>query len=157
MLAASGCVGCVNPSRPSEVYMEPAVAAPVFREEDDYAYYPRYGMHYGRRSHRYYRQEGRARVATRAPGGVAVNALVSSPSLNVEFHDSACAHHQQVIKTHPRNWRPAGGNPGRKGARWDHSTKTENTTTTDTGSTIRIYILRTIILVPLMLILLERI
>ena len=31
---------------------------PVYFEEDDYLYYPRYGMYYGHRSHQYYYREG---------------------------------------------------------------------------------------------------
>ena len=115
LLTATGCVSYVDRPQPGEVYVAPLV--PVFIEQDDYVYYPQYGMYYGSRSHRYYRHEGHAWVAAPAPRGVAVNVLVSSPSVNVEFHDSPSAHHNQVIKTYPRNWHPPGGNSGRNEGR----------------------------------------
>ena len=115
LLTATGCVSYVDRPQPGEVYVMPSV--PVFIEQDDYVYYPQYGMYYGSRSHRYYRYEGRSWVAAPSPRGVAVNVLVSSPSVNVEFHDSPSAHHNQVIKTYPRNWQPSGDDNRRKEGR----------------------------------------
>ena len=115
LLTATGCVSYVDRPQPGEVYVTPSV--PVFIEQDDYVYYPQYRMYYGSRSHCYYRYEGRSWVAAPSPRGVAVNVLVSSPSVNVEFHDSPSAHHEQVIKTYPRNWQPSGDNHHRKEGR----------------------------------------
>ena len=115
LLTATGCVSYVDRPQPGEVYVMPSV--PVFIEQDDYVYYPQYGMYYGSRSHRYYRYEGGSWVAAPSPRGVAVNVLVSSPSVNVEFHDSPSAHHNQVIKTYPRNWQPSGDDNRRKEGR----------------------------------------
>ena len=112
LLTATGCVSYVDRPQPGEVYVAPSV--PVFIEQDDYVYYPQYRMYYGSRSHRYYRYEGRSWVAAPSPRGVAINVLVSSPSVNVEFHDSPSAHHSQVIQTYPRNWKPAPEQHGRK-------------------------------------------
>ncbi len=112
LLTATGCVSYVDRAQPGEVYVQRS--APVFIEQDDYIYYPQYRIYYGSRSHHYYRYEGRSWVAGPTPHGVAVNVLFASPSVNVEFHDSPSAHHEQVIKTYPRNWQPSGGNNHRK-------------------------------------------
>ena len=114
LVSLTGCVTYVDRARPGEVYVEPAAVVPVFIEQDDYVYYPQYGMYYGSRSHRYYRYEGRSWVARPEPRGVAVNVLFASPSVNVNFHDSPAVHHAEVVHTYPRNWKPLVENRGRK-------------------------------------------
>lgn len=110
LVALTGCVGYVESPRPAPVYVEPAVII----EQDDYVYYPRYQMYYGNRSHRYFYQEGPAWVSRPAPRGVTVGVLYSSPSVRVGFHDSPAAHHSQVYRTYPKNWKQPGGNHGHK-------------------------------------------
>src|SRR6185437_10932740 len=38
---------------------------------------------------------------------VAANVLLSSPSVNVSFHDSPANHHAQIVKQYPKQWAPA--------------------------------------------------
>ena len=110
----TGCVGYVDSPRAGSVYVEPAPVRTVVIEQDDYVYYPRYRMYYGNRSHHYYYQEGSSWVARPAPRGVSVGVLFSSPSVMVDFHDRPAAHHAQIIRTYPKNWKPSGGNPGHR-------------------------------------------
>jgi hypothetical protein len=112
----TGCVGYVDGPR-GAVYAAPPVvevAPPVIVEQDDFIYYPQYGMYYGSRSHRYYYQDGRSWVARPAPRGVSVNVLFASPSVSVGFHDHLETHHAEVIRAYPKNWRPDGGNHERR-------------------------------------------
>lgn len=117
LVVLTGCVGYVD--RPGEaVYVEPA---PVVIEQDDYVYYPGYQMYYGTRSHRYYYQEGRSWVARPAPRGVSVSVLATMPSVSVDFHDRPSAHHAEVIRSYPRDWKPARREEVRpEGHREDH-------------------------------------
>jgi hypothetical protein len=108
LLAAIGCAailmtaaGCVE----RVAYEHPG---PVFVGEDDYVYYPAYGIYYGTRSHRYYYQEGPQWVARPAPPGVPIDKLRSAPSVKMNFHDSPAAHHAQDVRKYPKNWKPPG-------------------------------------------------
>lgn len=111
---AGGLTGCVEESRPSPVYVAAPAPEPVFVEQDDYVYYPRYGVYYGNRSHRYYYPQGRAWVAQPAPRGVSVEVLHSSPTVRLDFHDAPAAHHSQVVRTYPRRWKPADDAHGKR-------------------------------------------
>ena len=108
LVGLTGCVGYVDGPRAHYRYVEP-----VYVEQDDFVYYPHYGMYYGSRSHQYYYQDGRSWVARPAPRGVSVNLLVSTPSVAVDFHDGPASHHAQVARTYPKNWKPDHGNNGR--------------------------------------------
>ena len=115
LVTLTGCVGYVDGPR-GGVYVEPPTVqvSPVYYELDDYIYYPRYQVYYGSRSHHYYYQEGRSWVGYPQPRGISVNVLVASPSVNVNFHDSPAAHHSEVIRSYPKNWKPSVENRGRK-------------------------------------------
>ena len=105
LLTLTGCVGYVE--SPPVVYQAPiAVVRPVIIE-DDYVYYPRYGMYYGSRSHQYYYHDGASWIARPAPRGVSVGVMLASPSVKVDFHDGPAGHHAQIVKTYPKNWKPA--------------------------------------------------
>ena len=98
LLALTGCVGYVR---------GPAVEVNAgFAIEDDYVYYPGYQMYYGSRSHRWYDYEGSRWMSRPAPRYLSPRVIRASPSVRVDFHDSPAAHHEQVIQTYPRNWRP---------------------------------------------------
>ena len=114
LITITGCVGYVRgPS--AGVYVDPSVQVNTgFAVEDDYVYYPGYEMYYGSRTHRWYNHEGSGWVASPAPRGISAERLRSAPSVNVDFHDSPAAHHAQVAKTYPKNWKPATGNAGHK-------------------------------------------
>jgi hypothetical protein len=34
--------------------------------------------------------------------------LLATPSVRVDFHDEPEHHHDSIVKTYPRNWRPPG-------------------------------------------------
>lgn len=114
----TGCVGYAGRSHPRSGYMvRTEVSAPVVVVQDDYVYYPSYQMYYGSRSRQYYYQDGSSWVARPAPQGIAVNVLLASPSVTMDFHDRPERHHAQVVQTYPRTWTRSDGNHGRKNDR----------------------------------------
>lgn len=78
--------------------------------EDDYVYYPGYEVYYSSNRHSYIYRDGRNWVTRPAPPRVAIEVLLASPSLRVDFRDSPERHHADMVKRYPRNWRPAGDN-----------------------------------------------
>ncbi|HVU08974.1 MAG TPA: hypothetical protein VHG89_10565 [Verrucomicrobiae bacterium] len=94
--------GCVGPR--AEVQVEPY----AFAAQDDYVYYPQYECYYSVSRRQYAYREGNIWVARPAPRGIPVNALVASPSVKMNFHDSPVNHHAQVVKQYPKNWKPDG-------------------------------------------------
>lgn len=111
LVASTGCVRYAERPHARNVYVEPG---PVFIEQDEYVYYPRYQMYYGNYSHHYYYQDGPAWVARPAPRGVSASVLFASPSVTLDFHDRPSAHHAEVIRSYPKNWKPSGANPGHR-------------------------------------------
>ena len=105
LATTTGCVGYVDRPHDHYTYSEPSYSG-----QDDYVYYPRYGMYYGSRSHQYYCQDGREWVMRPTPRGVSLDVLFASPSVRVDFHDGPARHHAQVVRTYPRHWTPHGGN-----------------------------------------------
>ncbi len=103
----AGCVGYVQGPR-AAIYAEPN----AFVAEDDYVYYPNYECYYSVSRHQYAYREGNAWVSRPAPRGVSVNVVMASPSVKMNFHDSPAQHHAAVAKQYPKNWKPAGANPG---------------------------------------------
>lgn len=91
-----------------------AARSAVLIDQDDYVYYPGYQMYYGSRSHQYFYQEGSSWVSRPAPRGLSASAVLSLPSVRVDFHDSPAAHHAQILRTYPKNWTPPGGDHDRK-------------------------------------------
>ena len=112
----AGCVGYVNGPR-GEVYVP---APSVYVEEgvamqDDYVYYPAYQVYYSSYRHQYVYRDGRSWVSRPAPPRVSVNVLLSSPSVNVGFHDSPANHHAEIARQYPKHWVPPQGNHGDRG------------------------------------------
>lgn len=103
VITLTGCVGYVDRPRDCGMY---AVSPPVYYEQDDYVYYPQYGVYYGNHAHQYYYREGRSWVARPAPRDLSVEVIIASPSVPLEFHDRPSAHHSQVSRTYPKNWKP---------------------------------------------------
>jgi len=93
----------------------PVVAAPPeILAQDDYNYYPQYGVYFSNNRHQYVYQEGNAWVSRPQPPQVAVSVLLGSPSVHMEFHDSPAAHHADVVRSYPHNYTPSGrGRDGR--------------------------------------------
>lgn len=104
----TGCVGYVDgPS--AGVYVAPAVVV-----QDDYVYYPNYGVYYSTSRGQYAYQEGGAWVNAPTPRGVSVDVLLASPSVKMNFHDSPANHHAAVVQQYPKNWKPSASKPDRK-------------------------------------------
>jgi uncharacterized protein YijF (DUF1287 family) len=85
------------------------VVAPVVVIQDDYVYYPSYAIYYNSSRHQYAYLEGDLWVWAPAPRGVAVEVLLASPSVHMDFHDALARHHAEMLQKYPRNWQPAGG------------------------------------------------
>ena len=79
----------------------------VFVEQDDYIYYPSYGVYYSNSRHQYAYQERGRWVGRPAPRGVTVDVLLASPSVRMDFHDSPANHHSAIVQQYPRNWAPS--------------------------------------------------
>lgn len=80
--------------------------------EDEYDYYPAYGVYFNPYRRQYYYQENGAWINRPGPPGVSVDVLLASPHARMDFHDHPQAHHAEVMKRYPRNWsdhRPAAG------------------------------------------------
>ena len=99
---------------PMVVVAPPVVVAPVVVVQDDYVYYPSYGVYYNSHRHQYAYLENGAWVSAPTPNGVSVDALLASPSVNMDFHDSPERHHAEMLQKYPRNWKPSGEHQDRK-------------------------------------------
>lgn len=102
------------------------VDSPAFVAQDDYVYYPSYGVYYSSSRHQYASQEGGAWVGRPAPSGVSVDVLLRSPSVRMDFHDSPANHHAAMVQKYPKNWKPAGPDHDQKANRPDeHSDRNQ--------------------------------
>ena len=90
---------------PAQAMPPPAAAEP---SEDDYQYYPQYEVYYSNTRHQYAYRDGSAWVWRPAPPHVAVNILLASPSVHMDFHDAPSRHHEAIVRAYPRNWAPPG-------------------------------------------------
>jgi hypothetical protein len=110
LLTLTGCVGYVDGPRAQIAVESPAVVV-----QDDYVYYPSYGVYYSSSRHQYASMEAGAWVSEPAPRGVSVDVLLASPSVRMDFHDSPANHHAAVARQYPKTWKPAPSNqkPGR--------------------------------------------
>jgi hypothetical protein len=114
LASVTGCVGYVDGPR-GEIDVGP----PVFVAQDDYVYYPSYGVYYSSSRREYAYQEGGAWVARSAPRGVTVNVLLASPSVRMDFHDSPANHQAEMVQRYPRNWKAPGPGKSQKENRKD--------------------------------------
>ncbi|MDB6092445.1 MAG: hypothetical protein JWM32_7 [Verrucomicrobia bacterium] len=106
MAAFAGCVADGTSQGYVSVQSGPRYDArndSVFGPQDDYVYYPEYQTYYGRRSHRYYYQDGSSWVGRNEPR-VNANVILSAPSVQLDFHDSPARHHSQVVQKYPKQW-----------------------------------------------------
>jgi hypothetical protein len=81
------------------------VVAPAVVVQDDYVYYPSYGVYYNSGRHQYAYLENGAWVMAPAPQGVSVDVLQASPSVNMDWHDSPERHHADMLKRYPKDWK----------------------------------------------------
>ncbi len=110
IMSLTGCVAYVDEPR-GEIDAGP----PVFVEQDDYVYYPSYGVYYSNSRHEYAYQERGAWVSRPEPRGVSVDVLLASPSVRMDFHDSPANHHAAIARQYPRNWAPSHAEQGQRG------------------------------------------
>jgi hypothetical protein len=96
------------------VVAPPVMVAPTVVVEDDYVYYPSYGLYYNSSRHQYAHLEGDTWVWAPAPSGVSVDVLLASPSVNMDFHDSLANHHREILQRYPKNWKPSDERQDRK-------------------------------------------
>ena len=121
LLTVIGCGG--NVDAPSQQGQAPSpaiadapsldvgqVASPAVVAQDDYVYYPSYGIYYSSGRRQYASLEGGAWVSQPAPRGVSVDALHASPSVKMDFHDSPANHHAAIVRQYPTNWKPSASN-----------------------------------------------
>jgi hypothetical protein len=124
MVTLTGCVGYIDGPRASVYVPPPAVEVVV---QDNYVYYPTYGIYFNSYRNQYAYMEGGAWVSRPEPVGVSVNVLLASPSVRMNFHDSPANHHAEMARQYPRNWAPSGGRQvTRSPARKDVVPKTQN-------------------------------
>jgi hypothetical protein len=85
------------------------VVAPPVAVEDDYVYYPSYGIYFNSHLHQYaYLRDG-AWVTQPKPYGVSADVLLASPSVHMDFHDSPANHHADMVRKYPKDWKGSGG------------------------------------------------
>jgi hypothetical protein len=88
------------------------VVAPAM--QDNYVYYPRYGVYYNSSQRQYAYQDKGAWVSRPAPNGVSADVLRASPSVKMNFHDSPEKHHAAMVQKYPKNWAPPGAGHGKQ-------------------------------------------
>jgi hypothetical protein len=72
--------------------------------QDEYDYYPAYGVYFNPYRHLYYYQENGAWINRPGPPGVSVDVLLASPRVRMDFHDHPRYHHEVVAHRYPQNW-----------------------------------------------------
>jgi len=82
--------------------------------EDTYVYYPAYSIYYNSGRHQYVSLQGGTLVWAPAPSGVSVDALLASPSVNMDFHDSPANHLAATLRMYPGNWKPSSARQDKK-------------------------------------------
>lgn len=106
--------GCVSHVEWPSAEVDVAPPAPAVVVQNDYVYYPHYGVYYNRGRSQYAYQENGAWVSRPAPRGVSVDVLRASPSVEMNFHDSPENHHAAVVQQYPKNWKPSASKQGEK-------------------------------------------
>jgi hypothetical protein len=101
LTALTGCMAYVDAP-----HAEIDAQSYAFATQDDYVYYPSYGVYYSSSRRQYAYLDGNAWVARPAPRGVSVNVLLASPSVRMDYHDSPANHHAATVQQYPKNWSP---------------------------------------------------
>jgi hypothetical protein len=92
---------------PVVVVSPPVVVAvsPVVVAQDNYVYYPGYGVYYNTSRHQYAYMDGGVWLLRPAPMGVSTDVLLASPSVKMDFHDSPANHHADMARKYPKNYK----------------------------------------------------
>ncbi len=100
-------MGCANSPRWSDSSRRPTSAQiqAVLGRLDNYVYFPGYEIYYNTGKDRYVCWSDGAWVTRNdPPGDIAVDVLLASPSVAMNFDDAPARHHDGVIRLYPRNW-----------------------------------------------------
>ena len=100
----TGCVGYVDGPRAGG-YVSPPVVETQVVVQDDYVYYPTYGIYFNSGRQQYAYLENGAWVLAPAPQGVSVEVLRASPSVDMDWHDSPEKHHAEMLQRYPKDWK----------------------------------------------------
>jgi len=103
--SADGQAVGITVTPPAVVVTVPVVVAPVVVVQDDYVYYPTYGIYFNSSQNRYAYLNNGAWVFAPAPYGVSVEVLRASPSVNMDWHDSPEKHHAEMLHRYPKDWK----------------------------------------------------
>lgn len=99
-------VGSAQAQTAGATVTPPIVVAPVVIQ-DNFIYYPNYGVYYNSRRHQYHYLKDNVWVSQPVPTGVSVSVLQASPSVNMDFHDAPEKHHAEMLKKYPHDWKPS--------------------------------------------------
>jgi hypothetical protein len=80
------------------------VTPPAVVAQDDYVYYPAYGIYYNSSQHQYVYLHAGLWVSAPEPG-ISLPVLLASPSVNMDFHDSPEKHHAEMVQRYPKDWK----------------------------------------------------
>jgi hypothetical protein len=96
------------------VVVAPAIVVTPPGMQDNYVYYPSYGVYYNSSRRQYAYQDKGAWVSRSSPNGVSADVLQASPSVKMDFHDSPGKHHAEMVQKYPKNWTSPGADHGKK-------------------------------------------
>jgi hypothetical protein len=109
LMALAKCVSNAD-AQSAVLTVNTPVVVPSVVVQDNYVYYPSYGVYYNSSRHQYAYMDGNAWVSRPAPLGVSAEVLLASPSVRMDFHDSPEKHHAEMLKQYPKNWAPRDDN-----------------------------------------------
>ena len=115
----TGCGGHMDAPPAQASYAAPPAAENTVVVQDDYVFYPAYGVYYSSNRRQYAYMEGDAWVSRPAPRGVSVDVLLASPSVRMDFHDAPERHHSEIVQKYPKNWAPPASHQDREPNRKD--------------------------------------
>jgi hypothetical protein len=104
LLAGAGCAGFPQVGTGAH-HPTPAQVQAAMQWQDHYLYFPGYEIYYNRTQGSYVYLTGQGWVEQfTPPTEVDLQALLASPHVETNFHDSPSAHHARMIREYPRNW-----------------------------------------------------
>jgi hypothetical protein len=101
--ALAGCV--VEPVGGTAYVAAPVVVGSV-GIEGGLIYYPDYEVYFDPGARVFWYNRGGVWVTGARPEGIAVNVLLASPHVRMNFRDSPANHHGEVLRRYPHGWRP---------------------------------------------------
>jgi hypothetical protein len=103
LIALAACVSYAH-GQSIQITVPPpvVVAVPAVVAQDNYVYYPDYGVYFNPTRRQWAYQDGGAWVSRPAPPGVSADVLLASPSVKMDFHDSPANHHAAIAKKFPK-------------------------------------------------------